>query len=215
MAKLYFRYGAMGCGKTRDIIKVWYNYKEKGKEAIIIKSGIDTKGNDKIVSRDSSELNTDYLIKSTDNIYDIISKHKTKYNLDCILVDEAQFLERHHVEELTDVCDDLDITVMCYGLRADFKDNLFPGSAALFAYADVIEEMKTICECMDGATRNVRFINGKPVFHGSQVAIDGKDKVTYVSMCRKCRKKLVKEANKENLKKSNKGKDKKSIIVIR
>ena len=197
MAKLYFRYGAMGCGKTRDIIKVWYNYKEKGKDAIIIKPGIDTKGNNKIVSRDKSELNTNYLIKKEDNIYDIITKHIIKYNLDCILVDEAQFLERHHVEELTDICDVLDITVMCYGLRADFQDNLFPGSAALFAYADVIEEMKTICECMDGATRNVRFVNGKPVFSGEQIAIDGKDEVTYVSMCRKCRKKLLKNYNKE------------------
>ena len=189
----------MGCGKTRDIIKVWYNYKEKGKNAIIIKPGIDTKGNDKIVSRDSSELDTNYIIKKDDNIYDIICKHITKYNLDCILVDEAQFLERHHVEELTDICDDLDITVMCYGLRADFLDNLFPGSAALFAYADVIEEMKTICECMDGATRNVRFVNGEPVFQGEQVAIDGEDKVTYVSMCRSCRKKLVRKMNKDRL----------------
>ena len=197
MAKLYFRYGAMGCGKTRDIIKVWYNYKEKGKDAIIIKPGIDTKGNNKIVSRDKSELNTNYLINKDDNIYDIITKHIIKYNLDCILVDEAQFLEKHHVEELTDICDVLDITVMCYGLRADFQDNLFPGSAALFAYADVIEEMKTICECMDGATRNVRFVNGKPVFSGKQIAIDGKDEVTYVSMCRKCRKKLLKDYNKE------------------
>ena len=103
----------MGCGKTRDIIKVWYNYKEKNKNAIIIKPGIDTKGDDKIVSRDHSELATNYIVKKDDNIYDIICKHITKYNLDCILVDEAQFLERHHVEELTDICDDLDITVMC------------------------------------------------------------------------------------------------------
>ncbi len=213
MAKLYFRYGAMGCGKTRDIIKVWYNYKEKGKKAIIIKPGIDTKGNNKIVSRDNTELNTDYVILKDDNIYDIITKHIRKYNLDCILVDEAQFLERHHVEELTDICDDLNITVMCYGLRADFMDNLFPGSAALFAYADVIEEMKTICECMDGATRNVRFVNGKPVFHGEQVAIDGKDQVTYISMCRKCRKKLLKEHNKSIEKKTtNKEKFKKALI---
>ena len=213
MAKLYFRYGAMGCGKTRDIIKVWYNYKEKGKKAIIIKPRIDTKGNNKIVSRDNTELNTDYVILKDDNIYDIITKHIRKYNLDCILVDEAQFLERHHVEELTDICDDLNITVMCYGLRADFMDNLFPGSAALFAYADVIEEMKTICECMDGATRNVRFVNGKPVFHGEQVAIDGKDQVTYISMCRKCRKKLLKEHNKSIEKKTtNKEKFKKALI---
>ena len=195
MAKLYFRYGAMGCGKTRDIIKVWYNYNEKGKNAIIIKPGMDTKGDNKIVSRDNSELTTDYLIGSSDNIYNIISRHIIDYNLDCILVDEAQFLERHHVEELTDICDELDITVMCYGLRADFQDNLFPGSAALFAYADVIEEMKTICECMDGATRNVRFVDGTPVFYGEQVAIDGVSSVTYESMCRKCRKKLVKKMN--------------------
>ena len=195
MAKLYFRYGAMGCGKTRDIIKVWYNYKEKNKEAIIIKPGIDTKGDDKIVSRDNSEMKTDYIIKGSDNIYEIISKHISKYNLDCILVDEAQFLEKHHVEELTDICDELNITVMCYGLRADFMDNLFPGSAALFAHADVIEEMKTICQCMDGATRNVRFVNNIPVFEGEQVAIDGEDKVTYESMCRSCRKKLVKKMN--------------------
>ena len=199
MAKLYFRYGAMGCGKTRDIIKVWYNYNEKGKNAIIIKPGIDTKGDNKIVSRDSSELKVDYLIKEEDNIYNVISNHIIEYNLDCILVDEAQFLSRHHIEELTDICDELNITVMCYGLRADFQDNLFPGSAALFAYADVIEEMKTICECMDGATRNVRFINNVPVFTGSQVAIDGQDEVTYISMCRNCRKKLVKKMNKEIL----------------
>ena len=199
MAKLYFRYGAMGCGKTRDIIKVWYNYNEKGKNAIIIKPGIDTKGDNKIVSRDSSELKVDYLIKEEDNIYNIISNHIIEYNLDCILVDEAQFLSRHHIEELTDICDELNITVMCYGLRADFQDNLFPGSAALFAYADVIEELKTICECMDGATRNVRFINNVPVFTGSQVAIDGQDEVTYISMCRNCRKKLVKKMNKEIL----------------
>ena len=193
MAKLYFRFGAMGCGKTRDIMKVWYNYQEKGMNAIIIKPGVDTKGNKKIVSRDKNELDTDYIIQVGDNIYDIICEHIKTHNLHCILVDEAQFLSREQVEELTDVCDYLNITVMCYGLRADFQDNLFPGSAALFAYADAIEEMKTICECMDGATRNVRFVNGEPVFQGEQVAIDGKDKVTYVSMCRSCRKKLLKK----------------------
>ena len=107
---------------------------------------------------------------------------------------------------------------MCYGLRADFMDNLFPGSAALFAYADVIEEMKTICECMDGATRNVRFENGVLAvegeqFHGDQVAIDGKDQVTYVSMCRKCRKKLVKDYNKKyKVEVSKKDKFKKALI---
>ena len=196
MAKLFFRYGAMGCGKTRDIIKVWYNYNEKGKEAIIIKPIIDSKGEDKIVSRDKGELQTDYLIKSEDNIFEIISKHLLKYNLDCILVDEAQFLEKHHVKELTCIVDELNIPVICYGLRADFQDNLFPGSNALFAYADILEEMRSICECGDGATRNIRFLNGEPVFAGEQVAIDGKGEVTYVSMCRKCRNKLERNINK-------------------
>lgn len=204
MAKLYFRYGAMGCGKTRDIIKVWYNYHEKGKEAIIIKPMIDTKGSDRIISRDKSELETDYLIGPNDNIYDIICKHIYNYNLDCILVDEAQFFLKHHIRELVDVVDELNIPVICYGLRADFQDNLFPGSTALFAYADIIEEMKTICNCGEGATRNVRLVNGEVVFDGDQVAIDGTDQVTYISMCRKCRNKLEKETNK--IKKRQKGK---------
>lgn len=193
MAKLYFNFGAMGCGKTRDLMKVWYNYQEKGKNAIIIKPGDDTKGNNKIVSRDKGELLTDYIIREGDNIYLTIVNHCLEYNLDCILVDEAQFLSRHHIEELTHVVDELDIPVICFGLRADFQDNLFPGSEALFIYADAINEMKTICECGEGATRNVRFMNGQPVFEGSQIAIDGEADVTYISMCRKCRKKLVKD----------------------
>jgi len=195
VASLYFRYGAMGCGKTRDLIKVWYNYKEKGKVAIVIKPLTDTKGENSIVSRDKSVLNTDYVISSSDNIYDIISRHITKCNLDCILVDEAQFLERHHVYELSDIVDLLDIPVICYGLRADFQDNLFSGSEALFIYADKFEEMKTICECSKSATRNVRFVGNNPVFDGEQVVIDNSDEVKYVSMCRKCRKKLLKKYN--------------------
>ena len=203
MAKLYFRYGTMGCGKTRDLIKVWYNYYEKGKNAIIIKPGKDTKGDKTIVSRDNNRLNADYIIKEDDNIYEIISKHLIDNNLDCILVDESQFLLRHHIEELTDIADYLDITVICYGLRVDFQDNLFTGSAALFACADVIEEMKTICECLDGATRVVRFVNNIPVFEGEQIAIDGEAETTYVSMCRKCRKKLIKEIKSNRFNKPN------------
>ena len=201
MAKLLFRYGAMGCGKTRDLIKVWHNYQEKGKQVIIIKPGSDTKGDNLIISRDNSSLNTNYLISESDNIYHIISNHIIENNLDCILVDEAQFLTRNHIEQLTDIADFLNIPVICYGLRADFQDNLFPGSTALFALADAIEEMNTICACGEEATRNVRFTNGVPSFEGEQIAIDGEDLVTYESMCRKCRKKLVKSLSKNiNLK---------------
>lgn len=200
MAKLYFNFGAMGCGKTRDLMKVWYNYQEKGKNAIIIKPGDDTKGNKKIVSRDNGELMTDYIITDNDNIYLMIVNHCLEYNLDCILVDEAQFLKRHHIEELTNVVDELEIPVICFGLRADFQDQLFPGSEALFIYADVINEMKTICSCGEGASRNVRLVNGQPTFEGEQIAIDGEADITYVSMCRSCRKKLVKKLNHEKKK---------------
>ena len=191
MAKLYFRYGAMGCGKTRDLIKVWYNYKENGKNAIIVKPSVDTKAGINISSRDGMEHKVDLLISKRDNIYKIISKFILTNNLDCILVDEAQFLERKHVEQFADIVDYLNIPVICYGLRADFKNNLFVGSHALFIYADVIEEMKTICRCLKNATRNVRFVNGKIALEGGQIAIDGEDKVTYEPMCRKCQKEAL------------------------
>ena len=121
MASLYFRYGAMGCGKTRDLMKVWYNYNEKGKTAIIIKPAIDTKANSSVSSRDGSNHEVDYLIKKRDNIYKIISKHILSNNLDCILVDEAQFLERHHVEELTDVVDLLIFRLFVMDLERTLK----------------------------------------------------------------------------------------------
>ena len=110
------------------------------------------------------------------------TKNKPKW----ILIDEAQFLTREHVIELTDIVDILKIPVICYGLRADFQDNLFPGSEALFVYADALNEMKTICECGEGATRNIRFVNNIPVFEGNQVAIDGENEVGYESLCGKC-----------------------------
>lgn len=198
MAKFYFRYGAMGCGKTRDLLKVWHSYTEKGKEAIIIKPAIDTKGGDTVISRDNNGMKADYVIDKDDNIYDIISRHIIDYNLDCVLVDEAQFLSSDHVMQLADVVDNLGITVICYGLMTDFLENFFPGSEKLFAQADIREEMKAICECGEAATRNVRFQGGMPIFTGSQVAIDGEGEITYKSMCRSCRKKLVKKMNRLN-----------------
>ena len=190
MAKLYFRYGAMNCGKTRDLIKTHYNYMERNMKTIILKPGNDTKGGGTVVSRDSASLDTDFLISKTDNIYNIIGNYLIDNNLNCILVDEAQFLEPHHIEELTDVVDILDIPVICYGLRADFQSHLFPGSQRLFELADSIEEIKTVCDCGKKATQNVRFINGIVTFDGDQVAIDGENSITYTSKCRKCVKQL-------------------------
>lgn len=190
MAKLYFRYGAMNSGKTRDLLKTYYNYIERDMKVIIVKPFCDTKGGDTVVSRDNSSLKVDFMIKNKDNIYTIISKYILSHNLNCILVDECQFLEEHHIDELSDVVDILDIPVICHGLRADFQNNLFPGSKRLFEISDSIEEIKTICHCGKKAICNVRYINGIPIFSGSQLAIDGEDNITYISKCRKCMKDL-------------------------
>lgn len=192
MAKLYFRYGAMGSGKTRDLLKTHYNYIERNMNTMIIKPMVDTKGGYTIIARDNSSLKVDYLVDKQANIYNFISDHLVNSNLHCILIDEAQFLEAHHIDELTEIVDILDIPVICYGLRADFQSQLFTGSKRLFEVADSIEEIKTICDCGKKAIYNIRFINGEATFNGNQVAIDGENKVTYKSLCRKCTKKLQK-----------------------
>ncbi len=196
MAKLYFRYGAMGSGKTRDLMKVYYNYKERNMHPVILKPAIDTKGGDKICSRDGAVLPIDYLVKKKEDIYKIIKKDVKKKPINCLLIDEAEFLEENQIDELTDIVDYLDIPVIAYGLRADFRTNLFPGSKRLFELADSIEEIKTICSCGAKATMNTRMVNGKFVFKGDQVAIDGEASVTYISLCRRCYKKEKEKAKK-------------------
>jgi thymidine kinase len=199
IAKLYFRYGAMGSGKTRDLMKTYYNYTERNMRAVIMKPAIDTKGGCKICSRDGSLLPIDYLVEKGDDLFKIIKKEIkiSKHPIHCILVDEAEFLEEKQIDELTDIVDYLDIPVICHGLRADFRTNLFPGSRRLFELADSIEELKTVCFCGRKATMNTRMVNGKYVFHGDQVAIDGEGSVTYNSLCRSCYKKEKDKANKK------------------
>lgn len=190
MAKLYFRYGAMSSGKTLDLLKVYYNYKEKGMSTLVLKPLVDTKGDSDVISRVGSRLRVNYLVDDDDNIYDIVNNEILKKKISCILVDEAQFLVKKHVDQLSDVVDLLDIPVICYGLRADFRGNLFEGSKRLFEVADSIEELKTVCDCGKKAIWNVRYVNDVITFKGSQIAIDNTDNVTYKSMCRKCMKKL-------------------------
>ena len=190
MSKLYFRYGAMSCGKSLDLIKVYYNYKERDMDVLVIKPFIDTKGGNRVVSRNGSDISCDFLIRDSDDIYDIVSYVITQRNIRCVLVDEVQFMERKHIDELSDVVDKLDIPCICYGLRADFRGKLFTGSERLFEIADSIEELKTVCDCGSKAIWNVRFVNGEVTFKGDQVAIDGEDDITYKSMCRRCVKKL-------------------------
>ena len=184
MANLTFRYGAMNSGKSTALMQVAHNYEEKNMKVIVLKPVIDTKGNDKLVSRVGIMRKVDYLVSDGNSIIKLL-KDKL-YDTSCILVDEAQFLTEKHVDELHFICKELEIPVICYGLRSDFKTNSFPGSRRLFELADKLEELTTICACGKKAKFNARVINGKYVFEGEQVAIDEVDDVYYESLCGKC-----------------------------
>lgn len=182
MSKLYFRYGAMNCGKTTSLLQVAHNYEERGMKVVLIKPSIDTKASDRVSSRIGVERTVDHLVRPDEKLKGYLSMLIN--NTDCILVDEAQFLSESQVEELFVFCKTTGIPVICFGLRADFRTNLFPGSKRLFELADEIEELYTICRCGRKARFNARIVNGEFTLDGQQVAIDGD--VSYESLCGKC-----------------------------
>ena len=187
MAKLYFRYGAMGCGKTMQLLQVAFNYEERGHKVCVIQPATDTKHGTKLYTRIGPERETDFCFDRKTNLYNKLSKEYDK--VACILVDEAQFLTREQVDQLMQITIDLDIPVMCYGLRLNFKltDGGFEGATRLLQIAHDIEEIKTICECGKKATYNARFLNGKLVADGPDVLIDdGKSKIEYRALCPAC-----------------------------
>ena len=189
MAKLYFRYGAMNCGKTTLLLQVAHNYEERDMKVLLLKPGIDTKGNEKVVSRIGIERKVDHIIKSDENLKKYLDS--VLDDVVCLLVDEAQFLTKDQVDELFMFTKFRNIPVICYGLKSDFKTLAFPGSSRLFELADDMEEMYTICRCGKKAKFNGRKINGKFTTSGAQVAIDGVDNVEYESLCGKCYLELV------------------------
>ena len=181
MAKMYFRYGAMNCGKTSALLQVAHNYEEQGMKAIVIKSRIDKKGNDTIVSRIGLSRKVDLLLNPKDTI-----KEKLEFkNLDCILVDEAQFMSKEQIKELWIISKIKEIPVICYGLKTDFRGKLFEGSKAIIELADELEEIVTVCKCGKKARFNARIIDGKYVTEGDVVAIDGLE-AKYEPLCGKC-----------------------------
>ncbi len=190
MAKLYFRYGSMNCGKSTAIIQVAYNYEEKKKKILLIKPSVDTKGKDQVINRTNLTRKVDILLKPNELV-----KPYIKNNIAAILIDEAQFLTPKQVDELYHISKLDNIPVLCYGLRCDFQMNAFPGSARLLAIADDIEELKNICHCGKKATLNLRLINGTATFDGDQIAIDGENKVEYESVCGECYLKLKERTN--------------------
>jgi len=184
MAKLYFRYGAMGCGKTAQLLQVAFNYKEKGMNVCVMKPKIDTKAGSKLQTRIGIERDIDYLIDKDDDIYHVVS---TKFkNINCILIDEAQFLTRQQVDNLMRVVVSLNIPVLCYGLRTDFLTNGFTGSIRLLEIAHSIEELKTICKCGRKAIYNARYVNNKMVTKGDAIVIDNDPNIKYISLCPHC-----------------------------
>lgn len=199
MAKLYFRYGAMNCGKSTSLIQVDYNYRERNMNTVIIKPATDTKGSDRVLSRLDIERRVDVLATAGDNLYEIIETWQIENGpVHCALVDEAQFLTVSQVDQLFEVAVLQNIPVICYGLRTDFLLNGFEGSARLLLMAHSIEELKTICKCGQKAIANGRKIDGRFVFEGAQVAIEGQASVEYESLCAQCYFKYKKEY--ENLK---------------
>lgn len=187
MSKLYFRYGAMNSGKSTHLMQVAHNYEERGMRVILIKPSTDKKGGDKLVSRLGVERKVDILCEKKMDIYEEIKKwQEVKFKIDCILVDEVQFMTKEQVEQLFKIAVVLDIPVICYGLRTDFMMEGFEGSTRLLLLAHSIEEMKTICKCGRKAILNGRKINDEFVFEGEQVAIDNIDNVQYESLCGHC-----------------------------
>lgn len=182
MAKLYFRYGAMNCGKTIHLLQTAYNYKENNLNAFVMKPSVDTKGGNNIVTRIGLKRKVDLLLKPNANVRELLDLDK----IDCILVDEAQFLQPFQVEDLWKIAKLADIPVICYGLRTTFKSKFFIGSKPLMELADELEELVTICSCGAKAKFQGRKVNGKFVTDGAEVAIDGVDDVTYEPLCGKC-----------------------------
>ena len=181
MSKLYFRFGAMNCGKTTVLLQVAHNYEEKGMNVIVIKSEVDKKGDKKIVSRLGIEREVDLLISPNEKILDNIKLD----NINCILVDEVQFMPKEQIKELWMIAKLKNIPVICYGLKTNFKGELFEGSKAVLELADELEELVTICKCGKKAKFNARLINDKYVYDGDEVAIDGID-AKYEPLCGKC-----------------------------
>ncbi len=184
MAKLYFYYAAMNAGKSTTLLQADFNYRERGMHTMLWTAGHDDRaGPGTIGSRIALSAPANCFDEAVD-LFTAVGEELKKREIDCVLVDEAQFLSQRHVLELCEVADRLGIPVLCYGLRTDFQGKLFPGSAALLALADSLIELKAVCECGRKATMNLRVDpEGQAVSSGEQTEIGGNDR--YIALCRR------------------------------
>ncbi|MBO5211036.1 MAG: thymidine kinase [Clostridia bacterium] len=189
MAKLYFKYGAMGSSKTANALITKFNYEERGMKVWLIKPSIDDRdGANAVKSRIG--LYAEAYVVTPDK--DLIEEYKNHSDINVIIADECQFLTPEQIDGLRTIVDEYDIPVLCFGLRTDFLTHLFPGSRRLFEVADSISEIKTICTCGKKAIINARIDeNGRVVTEGDQILIGGND--SYVAMCHSCWQQQIKK----------------------
>ena len=182
MAKLYYRYGTMQSNKSNQIITTHHQYTTQGKRCLAYTTPVDSRsGHKKIKSRVGLELDAEYI---TDDIFEKVKEEHEKEKVYAVLVDEAQFLSKKDIHNLSDIPDYLDIPVIAFGLKTDFRNKLFEGSKILLELADAIDELKTVCQyCNKKATLNMRMRNGIPINVGESIQIGDEE---YVPVCRKC-----------------------------
>lgn len=189
MAKLYFRYGAMGSSKSANILMVRYNYEERGQYAVLLKPRTDNRDSEnEIQSRMGLSAPAEFVDDFLKEVKENWTRDSKEYlhdgkKVDAVLVDEAQFLSEEEVDQLSDLVDFYEIPVLCYGLRTDFLNHLFEGSRRLMEIADVIEEVPTVCWCGKRAQCNTRYADGKIVREGAQIMLGSNE--SYVALCRK------------------------------
>jgi thymidine kinase len=184
MAKLYFHYSTMNAGKSTVLLQASHNYHERGMLTYLLTAEIDKRAGDARIASRIGISEPAETFKQNEDLFDKISSHLANSSCACIFIDESHFLTPKQVWQLTDVVDNLSIPVMCFGLRVDFRGELFPGSASLLALADEMREVRTICHCGKKATMVIRSDeNGKVIKDGEQIQIGGNE--TYTSLCRR------------------------------
>ncbi len=192
MAKLYYYYSAMNAGKSTTLLQSAYNYEERGMKTFLLTAALDDRYQQgSITSRIGIQADAELFTQATD-LLALIKTHHNQEKIGCVLVDESQFLTKEQVYQLSEVVDRLKIPVLAFGIRTDFKGELFPGSEALLAWSDKLIELKTICHCGSKATMVIRVDdNGNAIREGTQVEIGGNDR--YISVCRKHFKAAIKD----------------------
>jgi len=184
VAKLYFRYGAMGASKTANALMVEYNYIERNQIALLFKPSVDNRSGANIVKSRIGISKPARLIFDDTDIFKVVKSEVAKnIKINCIIIDEVQFLNKENIFQLSEIVDKLKIPVIAFGLRTDFRGELFEGSKWLFALADSIEEIKTVCFCGKKAIMNARIVEGKVIKTGEQIKIGGNE--AYIALCRK------------------------------